>query len=471
MSTITIGVDLAKNVFSVCHIDASGHVLRRQDLGREAFAIWLAQLPAGTVVAMEACSGAHHWARRCIEYGLLPRLMAAQFVTPFRKSRTSKNDRNDAEAIATAARQGNMRFVPVKSIDQQARLCWHRVREGYKVEGLAIGNRLRGLLAEFGLVVAPSDLALRRALADIGEKAALPSELKELLRDLSDHWAQVREQIVACDARINAHAKSDERCVRIRAIIGIGPITADAAVATVGSARDFRNGRQLAAWLGLVPTQHSSGGHARLGAISCRGDAYLRTLLIQGARSSLQRAKAAALEKASPEQVWIRSLDARMPFGKVLVAIANKHARQIWAMLAGNAVWHSLKPRSTDTHDTTSGQHHHQQRPESSGQKHHAAGIDGKYLTGIVSAQAPIASEALLQRASVQLEQVVIKIVEVQRLTFAFHARPRWTDFNANGLKTRTVRGQVWRRHRKGNVLIRPLRRRNALHDREPHTT
>jgi transposase len=120
----------------------------------------LAQLPAGTVVAMEACSGAHHWARRCLEYGLQPRIIAAQFVKPFRKSAHSKNDRNDAEAVATAARQGNMRFVPVKSVDQQVRLSWHRVREGYKVESLAIGNSMRGLLAEFGIIVAQSDLAL-----------------------------------------------------------------------------------------------------------------------------------------------------------------------------------------------------------------------------------------------------------------------------------------------------------------------
>ncbi|EQD35273.1 transposase IS116/IS110/IS902 family protein, partial [mine drainage metagenome] len=144
-----------------------GDVQRWQDLGREAFALWLAQVPAGTVVAMEACSGAHHWARRCMEYGLQPRLMAAQFVTPFRKNRTAKNDRNDAEAIATAARQGNMRFVPVKSVEQQARLAWHRVREGYKTEGLEISNRLRGLLAEFGIVMAQGDRALRIALADL----------------------------------------------------------------------------------------------------------------------------------------------------------------------------------------------------------------------------------------------------------------------------------------------------------------
>src|SRR5690606_22553262 len=147
MGTITIGIDLAKNVFSACVVDARGRVLQRRDLGREALVSWLAQLPAGTVVAMEACSGAHHWARRCMAYGLVPRLMAAQFVKPFRIQRSAKNDRNDAEAIATAARQGNMRFVPVKMVEQQARLSWHRVREGYKVEGLAIGNRLRGLLA------------------------------------------------------------------------------------------------------------------------------------------------------------------------------------------------------------------------------------------------------------------------------------------------------------------------------------
>lgn len=360
MSTIMIGVDLAKSVFSVCEADAAGHVLRRQELGRDAFGVWLAQVPADTVVAMEACSGAHHWARRCLEHGLQPRLMAAQFVKPFRKRRSSKNDRNDAEAIATAARQGNMRFVPVKTVEQQARLSWHRLREGYKVESLAIANRLRGLLAEFGMVVAKSDPALRCVLADLDQHAALPAEMKELLHDLSAHWTQVRERIAACDARIEAHAKTDERCVRVRLLIGIGPITADALVASLGSAREFKNGRQLGAWLGLVPTQHSSGGKARLGEISCRGDAYLRTLLIQGARSSLQRAKTVRMGKATPEQLWIRQLACRMPFGKVLVAIANKHARQLWAMLAHDvdydptaALQHPLTKRAISTPAST----------------------------------------------------------------------------------------------------------------------
>ena len=333
MSTITIGVDLAKQVFSVCSVDAAGRVRERRDLRRDAFIQWLPSVPTGTTVAMEACSGAHHWARRCQDYGLTPRLMAAQFVAPFRKSRTAKNDRNDAEAIATAARQGNMRFVPVKSVDQQVRLSWHRVREGYKAEALATSNRLRGLLAEFGVVVAQSDAALRRTLADL-DALALPCSLVELLRDVDAQWKQLQARIIEADCQIQTHANADEACTRLRAIIGVGPITADAVVATIGSAHSFANGRQFAAWLGLVPMQHSSGGRTRLGRISCRGDGYLRTLLIQGARSSLQRAKAVSWEKATAEQRWIQDLERRLPFGKVLVAIANKHARQVWALLA-----------------------------------------------------------------------------------------------------------------------------------------
>lgn len=334
MGTITIGIDLAKHVFSTCAVDTRGHVLRRRDFGREAFAAWLVQLPAGTVVAMEACSGAYHWARRCLALGLVPRLMAAQFVKPFRKQRSGKNDRNDAEAIATAARQGNMRFVPVKSVEQQARLSWHRVREGYKAEGLAIGNRLRGLLAEFGIVIGKGDAALRRVLGDADLRAGLPAMLLDALDALAAHWHQVRERLAECDARIQRHARADVRSVRAQQLLGVGPLTADAVVASIGDGHEFDSGRQLSAWIGLVPTQHSSGGRQRLGAISCDGDAYLRTLLMQGARSSHQRAMAIVPEKATAEQIWIKSLASRMPFGKVLAAIANKHARQLWAMLA-----------------------------------------------------------------------------------------------------------------------------------------
>jgi transposase len=320
-------------VFHVQH-GRGGHVLQRRELRREAFIAWLAQLAPGTVVAMEACSGAHHSVRRCLQLGLVPRLMAAQFVKPFRKQRSGKNDRNDAEAIATAARQGNMRFVAIKTVEQQARLAWHRVREGYKAEALAIGNRLRGLLAEFGLVIPKGDAAVQRALGDTDLRAALPSMVLDALDALAQHWHQVRQRLDACDARIQAHARADVRSVRAQQILGVGPLTADAVVATVGDGHEFGNGRQLSAWLGLVPTQHSSGGKQRLGQISCDGDHYLRTLLIQGARSSLQRAKAVTSESATAEQVWVKNLAGRLPFGKVLVAIANKHARQLWAMLA-----------------------------------------------------------------------------------------------------------------------------------------
>jgi transposase len=208
------------------------------------------------------------------------------------------------------------------------------VREGFKTENLAVMNRLRGLLAEFGIVVAQSAIALRRALAVIAERTDLPVEFVELMRALRDHWQQLQARIRASDTRMEVHAQNDERCVRLRALTGVGALTADAMVATVNDGRDFKNGRQMAAWLGLVPRQHSSGGREALGRISRSGDRYLRTLLIQGARSSVLQARRVALAKATPEQIWIGQLAARMSFGKLLVAIANKHARQLWAMLA-----------------------------------------------------------------------------------------------------------------------------------------
>jgi transposase len=334
MHTTTVGVDLAKYVFFVCVMDAHGHVLQRLQFKRDAFAAWLAQLPSGTVVAMEACSSAHHWARRCLELGLQPRLIAAQFVIPFRKSRRAKNDRNDAEAIATAVRQGNMRFVVIKSVEQQARLSWHRVHEGHKKEKLAVTNRLRGLLAEFGLVVSRSDGALRRALVQFLERTDLVSEFMELIRLQYEHWQQIQQRLHRCEKRIESHARNDERCVRIRHLTGVGALTADAYVASLGNGQDFRNGRHVSAWLGVVPKQHSTGGKSVLGEITCAGDSYLRTLLIQGARTSVRIAHRVATDMATPEQLWIRQLAARLPFGKLLVAVANKHARQIWAMLA-----------------------------------------------------------------------------------------------------------------------------------------
>lgn len=333
MDTTLIGVDLAKHSFSVCEVNQTGRVLRRQELKRPAFAAYLAQLPAGIEVAMEACGGAHYWGRRCHALGLVPRVMAAQFVKPFRKAKGAKNDRNDAEAIATAARQGNMRFVPVKDAGQQARLSWHRVREGHKQAKTAIGNRIRGLLGEFGVVIAQGDAALKRGVAEL-DSFDLPEALKELIRLQARDWQRQEHTIATCTARIQAHAGADSRCHRIGEIIGVGTITADAAVATVGNARVFKNGRQMAAWLGLVPKQFTTGGHVKLGRTTRDGNDYLRMLLVQGARSAHKCAMTVDPDKATPEQRWIQGLNQRMVYGKVLVAIANKHARQIWAMLA-----------------------------------------------------------------------------------------------------------------------------------------
>ena len=195
-------------------------------------------------------------------------------------------------------------------------------------------NRLRGLLAEFGVVIETGPSALRRAVPEFLERQDMPADFMELVRSLDEHWKQVHVQVLACDKRIGAHAKADDRCVRLQALTGIGSLTADATVASINEGKEFRHGRQLSAWLGLVPKQHSSGGHEKLGRISRSGDSYLRTLLIQGARSSVNLAKKIAHDKATPEQIWIQQLSARMSFGRVLVAVANKHARQLWAMLA-----------------------------------------------------------------------------------------------------------------------------------------
>lgn len=242
------------------------------------------------IVAMEACSIAHYLGRECQRHGLQSRLMAAQSVEHFRKRALIKNDRQDAEAIATTARQGNMRFFAVKDEPQQVRLSWHRVREGYKKDALAVRNRLRGLLAEFGVVIPESVTALKRTLADL-DRHELPIGLLRLIRLQQEHLKVIEAGMAECDARIAEQATADERCQRLRALTGIDPVTADAEVVSVGNAAEFCNGRQFAAWMGLTPTQFGSEGKVSLGHISCRGDRYLRTLLIQVARSSLHRAK------------------------------------------------------------------------------------------------------------------------------------------------------------------------------------
>src|SRR5215470_1769906 len=326
-----VGIDLAKDVIAVCVLDVHGAAMERRVFRREAFERWAEQLPASNV-AMEACGSAHHWGRWFAARGHTARLIAAEFVVAFRKG--GKNDTADAEAVAIAARQPTMRFVPIKSVDQQAILAWHSVREGWKEERTALLNRVRGLLAEYGVVVGRSSDRLLRALPKLTEDPRIPDPVHGLLLEAREQFAALHARLARCDAQIAAHAKSSPTAQRARELLGIGPLTSSALAATVPDATLFKSGRQFGAWLGLTPKQHSSGGRTRLGRISRRGNVYVRTLLIQGARSTLQAAINTQPSRASRLQRWIIELYARKGYHKTLIAIANKHARMLWAMLA-----------------------------------------------------------------------------------------------------------------------------------------
>ena len=334
MSEITrVGVDLAKRLIQVHGVDATGRAVTVKAISRGKFLAWCAQLPPGCVVAMEACSSAHHWARQLARIGLVPRLIAPHFVSPYRmQGKTGKNDAADAAAICEAASRPTMRFVPVKSCQQQGVMTLHRLREGYKEERNACINRIRGLLAEFGVVFAKGPKALREALPEVLEDAS--NELTGLarlsLQRALEHWIALDGEISWCDARIAEHARCDEQAKRAARIQGIGPIGASAMAAGVGDFKQFRSAHQFSAWLGIVPRQHSSGGRTVLGGITRRGDDYLRTLLIQGARSVV----ATAAQRSDPVSRWIVQLQQRIGWQKTLVAVANKNARVLWAVLA-----------------------------------------------------------------------------------------------------------------------------------------
>ena len=327
----TVGIDLAKDVIAVCVLDVHGAAMERRVFRREAFERWAEQLPASNV-AMEACGSAHHWGRWFAARGHTARLIAAEFVVAFRKG--GKNDTADAEAVAIAARQPTMRLVPIKSVDQQAILAWHSVREGWKEERTALLNRMRGLLAEYGVVIARSADRFLAALPKLSEDSRLPDPVRALLLEAREQFAALHARLARCDAQIAAHARNSAAARRAGELLGVGPITSSALIATVPDARVFKSGRQFGAWLGLAPRQHSSGGKTRLGRISLRGNVYLRTLLIQGARSTLQSAINTEPSRASRLQRWIIELYARKGYYKTLIAIANKHARMLWAMLA-----------------------------------------------------------------------------------------------------------------------------------------
>ncbi len=332
MSEITrVGVDLAKQILQVHAVNAAGQRVMSRALPRAKFLAWCAQLPPGCLVAMEACSGAHHWARRLVSMGLDARIMAGHLVAPYRlQGKGGKNDANDAAAVCEAASRPTMHFVPVKTVEQQSLLCIHRLREGLKAERTACINRIRGLLAEFGLVFAQKPAVLREALPDAIEDAS--NELGGLARlALERAWSQWQEldaHLAWCDERIAAHLKDDAQARQARQLIGVGPVTASAVVATVGDFGQFKNGAQFGAWLGLVPRQNSSGGKTNLGRITKRGDTYLRTLLIQGAKSAVLTAH----RRDDPISQWAHQLREKLGWQKAVVALANKNARILWAV-------------------------------------------------------------------------------------------------------------------------------------------
>jgi transposase len=344
---VRVGADLAKRVIQVHAVDAGGRVVATRALARDRFIEWCAMLPAGCVIAMEASSSAHHWARKLVALGLDARIISAQLVSPYRsQGATGKNDANDAAAICEAASRPTMRFIPVKSIGQQSMLCVHRLREGIKEDRTACINRVRGLLAEFGLVFPQGSRELRGVLSDVLEDAGneLGTLARLTLQRAQSQWHELDAHLAWCDERIAAHGQHNAAVETATSLLGIGPVTASAVVATVADFKQFKNGAQFGAWIGLTPRQHSSGGKAILGGITKRGDTYLRTLLIQGAKSAVMTAHCRR-DKISQ---WATALRDRSGWQTAVVALANKNARILWAVMtrgeAFDANHVSIKP-------------------------------------------------------------------------------------------------------------------------------
>jgi transposase len=331
-----LGIDLAKNIFQLHGADRHGHALHRSKVRRAELLCAVRDLHPREI-AMEACSSAHHWARQFQSMGIEVRLISPQYVTAFVK--TNKNDRNDAEAIVEAACRPAMHFVAIKTVEQQDMLAVHRIRELLVHQRTALINQARGLLGERGLVIAQSAAAFRRAMPKLMSacEGELTSTCQALLVEISQQIDQLDQRVARADEWIKAFMRHSALCKKIAAIDGVGPVTATAMVATVGDAREFKNGRHLSAWLGLVPRQYSSGGKSRLCGISKRGDTYLRTLLIHGARAVLRY----MVGKSDARSRWLQDLVARRGYNRAAVALANKNARVIQALLSRDAPYRS----------------------------------------------------------------------------------------------------------------------------------
>jgi transposase len=328
MKLTTIGLDLAKAVFQVHGADDRGRAVLKKQLKRVQVLAFFANLTPCRI-GMEACGSAHYWARKLMAMGHEVVLIPPQYVKPFVKR--NKNDAADAEAICEAVTRPNMPSVPVKSVEQQAILSLHRARQGFVKARTAQANQIRGLLAEYGFAIPQGIGHIAKRIPEIiddGEND-LPGNFRLLIQRLVDHLNELDRQVGELEQEIQRWHKHNSLSQKLAKIPGIGPITATAMIATVGDARHFANGRQLAAWLGIVPKQHSTGGKSRLLGISKRGDRYLRTLLIHGARAVVRIA-----ERKAEAESWIRRLLARRNKNVAAVALANKNARTIWALLA-----------------------------------------------------------------------------------------------------------------------------------------
>ena len=325
----TIGLDLAKSVFQVHGTDEAGQTIVRKRLRRGQVATWFGGL-APCLIGMEACATAHHWARELKALGHEVRLMPPQYVKAY--VRRNKNDAADAEAICEAVRRPTMRFVPVKTVDQQAALVMHRARDLLVRQRTMAVNALRGHLSEFGLVAAQGNQGVGRLISIIRDEAdqSIPDVARGVLRVIAGQIDELEKQITMLEKQILAWHKSNPVSQRLATIPGIGPIIATAIVATVADPKEFRSGREFAARLGLVPRQNSTGGKARLGGISKRGDSYIRRLLVNGAHAVLLRSKAAM------DNAWLNQLRERKHRLVVAVALANKTARIVWAVMNGD---------------------------------------------------------------------------------------------------------------------------------------
>ena len=328
MTIVTVGIDLAKNVFAVHGVNAAGQpILVKPSVARAKLLELIASLPPCTI-GMEACSGAHHWARQFAALGHTIKLIAAHHVTPYRiTGRRGKNDAADAAAIVETMSRPAMRYVPPKTLDQQAVLTLHRMRQGYVEEHTALINRIRGLLSEFGHVLPIKCNNFSSQAAAFLEE--LPHYANVAIGDALSDLHRIHERVLEYDRHLGKITRNDANASRLKGLAGVGDKTASAVVAMVGNASEFKSSRQFAAWLGLVPRQYSSGGKTRLGRITKAGDSYLRTLLIMGARAVLNNAK----NRTDPVSTWAVALAARRGYSKALVAIAAKNARMIWAAL------------------------------------------------------------------------------------------------------------------------------------------